>query len=47
MRVCQKYIQDMISIISQIQIQIPTYEKKNLQKHLENIKAIKTGSRNL
>ena len=35
------------SIISQIQIQIPTYEKKNLPKHLENIKAIKPGSRNL
>ena len=35
------------SIISQIQIQIPTYEKKNLPKHLENIKPIKPGSRNI
>ncbi len=35
------------SIISQIQIQIPTYDKNNLPKHLDNIKATKPGSRNL
>ena len=34
-------------IISQIEIEIPTYDKKNLPKHLEKIKAIKPGSRNL
>ena len=33
-------------IISQIEIEIPTYDKKNLPKHLEKIKAIKPGSRN-
>ena len=35
------------TIVSQIEIQIPTYKKENLPKHLENIKAIKPGSRNL
>ena len=34
-------------IVSQIQIQIPTYKKENLPKHLLGIKAIKPGSRNL
>ena len=34
------------TIISQVQIQIPTYKKENLPKHLKNIKAIKPGSRN-
>ena len=35
------------TIVSQIQIQIPTYKKEDLPKHLESIKAIKPGSRNL
>jgi len=35
------------TIVSQIEIQIPTYKKENLPKHLKNIKAIKPGSRNL
>ena len=35
------------TIVSQVQIEIPTYKKENLPKHLENIKAIKPGSRNL
>ena len=35
------------TIVSQIEIEIPTYKKENLPKHLENIKAIKPGSRNL
>jgi len=35
------------TIVSQIEIQIPTYKKENLPKHLENTKAIKPGSRNL
>ena len=34
-------------IISQIQIEIPTYDKENLPKHLKDIKPIKPGSRNL
>ena len=34
-------------IVSQIEIQIPTYSKENLPKHLKKIKAIKPGSRNL
>ena len=34
-------------IVSQIEIQIPTYSKENLPKHLKEIKAIKPGSRNL
>ena len=34
-------------IISQIEIQISTYEENNLPKHLEKIKAIKPGSRKL
>ena len=34
-------------IVSQIQIQIPTYKKEDLPKHLEKIKAVKPGSRNL
>ena len=34
-------------IISQIEIQIPTYTKDNLPKNLLKIKAIKPGSRNL
>ena len=34
-------------IISQVQIEIPTYKKENLPKHLENIKPVKPGSRNL
>jgi len=35
------------AIISQIQIEIPTYKKENLPKHLEKIKAVKPGSRNI
>ena len=35
------------TIVSQIEIKIPTYKTENLPKHLENIKAIKPGSRNL
>ncbi len=34
-------------IVSQIAIEIPTYKKENLPKHLEKIKAVKPGSRNL
>ena len=34
-------------IISQVEIQIPTYSKENLPKHLKEIKAIKPGTRNL
>ena len=34
-------------IVSQIEIQIPTYEKDNIPNHLKNIKPIKPGSRNL
>ena len=34
-------------IVSQIEIQIPTYKENALPKHLENKKAIKPGSRNL
>tara|TARA_Y100000590_G_scaffold225310_1_gene254728 strand:- start:3629 stop:4210 length:582 start_codon:yes stop_codon:yes gene_type:complete len=35
------------TIISQVQIEITTYSKENLPKHLQNIKAVKPGSRNL
>jgi len=34
-------------IVSQVEIQIPTYSEENLPKHLKEIKAIKLGSRNL
>ena len=34
-------------IISQIEINIPTYNKNELPEHLKKIKAIKPGSRNL
>ena len=34
-------------IISQIEIEIPTYKKENLPQHLIKIKATKPGSRNL
>ena len=34
-------------IISQVEINIPTYTKDNLPKNLLNIKAVKPGSRNL
>jgi orotate phosphoribosyltransferase len=34
-------------IISQIELNIPTYSKDNLPKELESIEAIKPGSRNL
>jgi len=34
-------------IISQVEIQIPTYSEENLPKHLKKTKAIKPGSRNL
>ena len=34
-------------IISQVKIDIPTYEEKNLPDNLKSIKAIKPGSRNL
>tara|TARA_Y100000590_G_scaffold379004_1_gene446366 strand:- start:4082 stop:4663 length:582 start_codon:yes stop_codon:yes gene_type:complete len=35
------------TIVSQIKIEIPTYKKENLPKHLEKIQAVKPGSRNL
>ena len=35
------------TIVSQVEIEIPTYSKENLPKHLKNIKAVKPGSRNL
>ena len=34
-------------IISQIEIQIPTYKEDQLPKHLEKIKAVKPGSRKI
>ena len=34
-------------IISQVKLDIPTYDKNNLPKELSSIKAIKPGSRNL
>ena len=34
-------------IISQVELNIPTYNKENLPKELSSIKAIKPGSRNL
>ena len=34
-------------IVSQVEIQIPTYSEENLPKHLKGIKAIKPGSGNL
>ena len=34
-------------IVSQIELNIPTYSKDNLPKNLLDIKAIKHGSRNL
>ena len=34
-------------IISQVQLDIPTYKKDNLPKELISIKPIKPGSRNL
>ena len=34
-------------IVSQVEIQIPTYSEENLPKHLKGIKATKPGSRNL
>ena len=34
-------------IVSQIEIEIPIYNSENLPKHLQNIKAVKPGSRNL
>ena len=34
-------------IISQVELNIPTYEKDNLPKELSSIKAVKPGSRNL
>ena len=35
------------TIVSQVEIEIPTYKKENLPKHMEIIKAVKPGSRNL
>ncbi len=35
------------TIVSQVQIEIPIYTPKDLPKHLQNIKAVKPGSRNL
>ncbi len=35
------------TIISQVEINIPTYNKNNLPEHLKDIAAIKPGSRNL
>ena len=34
-------------IVSQIEIEIPTFTKDNIPKHLKHLKAIKPGSRNL
>ena len=34
-------------IVSQVEINIPTYKKEELPKHLNDIKAVKPGSRNL
>ena len=34
-------------IISQIELDIPTYSKENLPKELITLKAVKPGSRNL
>ena len=34
-------------IVSQVEIDIPTYKKAELPKHLNDIKAVKPGSRNL
>ena len=34
-------------IVSQIELDIPTYTKDNLPKNLSSIKAVKPGSRNL
>ena len=34
-------------IVSQIKIKIPTFDKNNIPRHLESIKAIKPGSRNI
>ncbi len=34
-------------IVSQIEINIPTYSKENLPNNLSNIKAVKPGSRNI
>ena len=34
-------------IISQVELNIPTYHKDNLPKELLSIKAVKPGSRNL
>ena len=34
-------------IVSQIGIEIPTYKKDELPRHLEKIKPMKPGSRNL
>jgi len=34
-------------IVSQIEIEIPTYKKESLPKHLKKIKAVKPGSRQL
>ena len=35
------------AIISQVKIEIPTYQKENLPEQLKTIKAVKPGSRNL
>ena len=35
------------TIISQIEIEIPTYKEEDLPKHLEKLKAVKPGSKNL
>ena len=34
-------------IVSQVQIDIPTYSKENVPEYLKKIKPIKPGSRNL
>ena len=41
----QSYIKD--KIVSQVQLNIPTYKKENLPKELQSINPIKPGSRNL
>ena len=45
----EKAAQELIKekIVSQIELNIPTYTKDNLPKSLSSIKAVKPGSRNL
>ena len=40
-------IQITKKIVSQVEIEIPTFTKDNIPEHLKHLKAIKPGSRNL